>query len=217
MGAVTEQTSLLFYTAGLFDWSVCELVCCVHENTAWTNRHWAIIPIWNDLNACSVISVCHSWGLTAVNLKKQTCLSDYDDVLFFLISPPFPFPRPYMCINSASQSYRIASRTQWRHSVTLNFFNGITSGKTYTCQNALDYPLERDVACPFYPPYSWTIYILSCLRPTLILSGLWCSLMRAFIWLLWTWALKGCHCYVSNCQLLNCDQLPATQLTPCTL
>jgi len=61
MWAVTERTCLLFYTAGLFDWSVCELVCSVHENTAWTNRHGAIIPIWNDLNACSVISVCHSW------------------------------------------------------------------------------------------------------------------------------------------------------------
>ena len=110
MGAVTEGTCLLFYTAGLFDWSFCELICSVNENTAWTNRHWAIIQIWNDLNACSVISVCHSWVSRRWIWRTDLSSGLWRRVVLSYL-PPFPFPCPYMCINSASQSYRIASST----------------------------------------------------------------------------------------------------------
>jgi len=133
MGAVTERTCLLFYTASLFDWSFCELVCSVHENTAWTNRHWAIIPIWNYLNACFVISVCHLWVSRRWIWRTDLSFGLWRRVVLSYF--PLPYTRPHMCINRMSQGYRIASRPQWRHSVTLNFLNGITSGKTYTCQN----------------------------------------------------------------------------------
>ena len=43
-------------------------------------------------------------------------------VWFFLISPPFPFPNPYMCINSASRGYRIASRTAVTSQCYTDFF-----------------------------------------------------------------------------------------------
>ena len=43
-------------------------------------------------------------------------------VWFFLISPPFPFPRPYMCINSASQGYRIGSSTAVTSQCYTDFF-----------------------------------------------------------------------------------------------
>jgi len=110
MGAVTERTCLLFYTAGLFDWSFCELVFSVNENTARTNRHGAIIPIWNDLNACSVISVCHSWVSRPWIWRTDLSSGLWRRVVLSYL-PPFPFPRPYMCINSTSQGYRIASGT----------------------------------------------------------------------------------------------------------
>ena len=110
MGAVTERTCLLFYTASLFDWSFCELVCSVHENTAWTNRHWAIIPIWNYLNACFVISVCHLWVSRRWIWRTDLSFGLWRRVVLSYL-PPLRFTRPYMCINRASQGYRIASST----------------------------------------------------------------------------------------------------------
>ena len=89
MWAVTERTCLLFYTAGLFDWSFCELVCSVHENTAWNESslgHYSNLK-WPK---CLFCYFCVPFmGLTTVNLKNRLAFRDYDDVLFFLI---FPLP-----------------------------------------------------------------------------------------------------------------------------
>ena len=79
-------------------------------------------------------------GLTAVNLKNSLVFRIMTTCCSFLSPPPFSFPRRYMCINSASQGYRIASSTAVTSQCYGEFFmqsRGITtSGKTYTCQNA---------------------------------------------------------------------------------
>jgi len=72
-----------------------------------------------------LLFLCAIHGSHGGESEEQTCLPDYDDVLFFLISPPFPFPRPYMCINSASQGYHIASSTAVTSHCYAEFFYAV--------------------------------------------------------------------------------------------